>query len=101
MGAAKVIVRAIGPSLAQAGIADPLEDPTLELRDNNGALLIGNDNWQDDTNQATQISASGLAPGNPQESAIAISLQPGMYTALVAGKSGGTGVGLVDVYNLP
>ena len=101
IGAAKVIVRGIGPSLAQSGIVNPLGDPTLELRDNNGALVIGNDNWQDDANQATQISASGLAPGNAQESAIAASLLPGTYTAIVAGKSGGTGVGLVEVYNLP
>jgi glucose/arabinose dehydrogenase len=101
IGAAKVVVRAMGPSLAQQGIANPLADPTLELRDNNGALVIGNDNWQDDTNQAAQISGSGLAPGNPQESAIATSLLPGMYTAIVAGKNAGTGVGLVEVYNLP
>jgi glucose/arabinose dehydrogenase len=101
IGAAKLIVRGIGPSLAQAGIANPLADPTLELRDNNGALIIGNDNWQDDANQAAQVSAAGLAPGNAQESAIATSLVPGTYTAIVAGKNGGTGVGLVEVYNLP
>jgi glucose/arabinose dehydrogenase len=101
IGAAKVVVRALGPSLAQSGIADPLGDPTLELRDNNGALLSNNDNWQDDTNQAAQISASGLAPNNAQESAIATSLLPGMYTAIVAGRNGGTGIGLVEVYNLP
>ena len=101
IGAAKVIVRGMGPSLAQPGITNPLADPTLEVRDNNGALVLGNDNWQDDANQAAQISASGLAPGNPQESAIAMSLLPGTYTAIVAGKDGGTGVGLVEVYNLP
>jgi glucose/arabinose dehydrogenase len=101
IGAAKVVVRALGPSLAQAGVTNPLADPTLELHDNNGALVLGNDNWQDDTNQAAQIANSGLAPVNAQESAIAISLIPGTYTAIVAGKNGGTGVGLVEVYNLP
>jgi glucose/arabinose dehydrogenase len=101
IGAAKVVVRALGPSLAQSGITNPLLDPTLELRDNNGALVIANDNWQDDANQAAQISGNGLAPGNSQESAIATSLLPGTYTAVVAGKNGGTGVGLVEVYNLP
>jgi glucose/arabinose dehydrogenase len=101
IGAAKVVVRALGPSLAQSGIVNFLANPTLELRDNNAALIVGNDNWQENSNQAAQISASGLAPGNPQESAIAISLLPGMYTAIVAGKDGGTGVGLVEVYNLP
>jgi hypothetical protein len=101
IGAAKLVLRGMGPSLAQSDIANPLGDPTLELRDNNGALVIGNDNWQDDANQAAQITASGLAPGNPQESAIATSLVPGTYTAIVAGKGGGTGIGLVEVYNLP
>ncbi|HEX8489988.1 MAG TPA: hypothetical protein VF626_03125, partial [Chthoniobacterales bacterium] len=101
IGAAKVVVRALGPSLAQSGIVNFLADPTLELRDNNGALIVGNDNWQENSSQAAQVSASGLAPGNAQESAIPISLLPGMYTAIVAGKGGGTGVGLVEVYNLP
>jgi glucose/arabinose dehydrogenase len=101
IGAAKVVVRALGPSLAQAGVANPLLDPTLELHDNNGALVIGNDNWQENADQAAQISASGLAPSNPLESAVAISLVPGTYTAIVSGKNGGVGVGLVEVYNLP
>jgi hypothetical protein len=94
-GAAKVVVRGIGPSLVQSGITNPLLDPTLELHDNNGALLIANDNWQDDPASAGQISASGLAPSNPLESAVATSLVPGTYTAIVAGKNGGIGVGLV------
>lgn len=101
IGAAKVVVRGMGPSLTQSGIANPLSDPTLEVRDNNGALVIGNDNWQDNASQAAQISANGLAPANAAESAVATSLVPGTYTAIVAGKNGGTGVGLVEVYNLP
>lgn len=101
IGAARVVVRGMGPSLAQSGIANPLLDPTLELHDNNGALVISNDNWQENASQAAQVSASGLAPSNPLESAIATSLLPGTYTATVAGKNGGTGVGLVEVYNLP
>ena len=99
-GAANVIVRAIGPSLTQFGI-NALADPTLELRDSNGALILADDNWQDDPNQAAQITASGLAPSNPLESAISTSLLPGAYTAIVAGKNGGTGIGLVEIYNIP
>jgi glucose/arabinose dehydrogenase len=100
-GAAKVIVRAIGPSLLQFGVSNALVDPTLELRDSNGALLLANDNWQDDPNQAAQITASGLAPGNPLESAIATGLFPGAYTAVVAEKNGGTGIGLAEIYHIP
>jgi hypothetical protein len=101
IGAAKVVVRGIGPSLIQAGVTNPLLDPTLEVRDNNAALVIANDNWQENSSQSAQISATGLAPSNPLESAVATSLLPGNYTAIVAGKNGGTGIGVVEVYNLP
>ena len=101
IGAANVVVRGLGPSLTQSGITNPLLDPTLELHDNNGTLLIGNDNWQDDASQVARISSAGLAPANPLESAVFASLLPGTYTAIIAGKNGGTGVGLVEVYNLP
>ena len=95
-----MILRGIGPSLTAFGVPDALADPTLELRDNNGALLRANDNWQDDPAQAAIISAAGLAPTDALESAIAATLPPGQYTALLAGKNGGTGVGLVEAYNL-
>jgi hypothetical protein len=100
-GASKVVVRAIGPSLAQSGVANALADPTLELRDANGAAITSNDNWQDDQQQAAQLRASGVPPTNNLEAAIAASLPPGAYTAVVAGKNNGTGVALVEVYNLP
>jgi hypothetical protein len=101
VGAAKVVVGGLGPSLVQLGVTNPLTDPTLEVHDNNGGLVIANDNWQDNASQASQISASGLAPSNPAESALVTSLLPGMYTAIVAGKNSGTGIGVVEVYNLP
>jgi glucose/arabinose dehydrogenase len=101
IGAAKVVVRALGPSLVPLGVTNPLPDPTLELHDNNGALLMSNDNWQDNPNQAAQLTANGLAPTNPLESAILTSLLPGTYSAIVGEKNGVVGVGLVEVYNLP
>ena len=99
-GSDRIIVRGIGPSLVPIGIADALANPTLELRDSNGALLIGNDDWQDDPAQASQISAAGLAPTNDLEAAIIAIPLPGLYTALLAGADQGTGVGLVEVYDL-
>jgi glucose/arabinose dehydrogenase len=101
IGAAKIVVRAIGPSLSRSGLSNVLADPILELHDGNGALLQSNDNWQDDPNQAAQISAAHLAPSNPLESAIWASLTPGNYTAIVKGKNNGVGVGLIEVYSLP
>ena len=67
--------------------------------DHNGTLLASNDNWQSDPNQAGAITSYGLAPPNNLESAIAISLAPGAYTAIVSGKNNQTGVALVEVYD--
>ena len=91
-----VIVRGIGPSLP---VSNALANPTLELRDRNGALIRSDDNWQDDTAQAALITAAGLAPTNNLESGIAATLPPGQYTALLAGVNNGTGIGLVEVYD--
>jgi glucose/arabinose dehydrogenase len=98
--AKKIIIRAIGPSLSQHGLSDVLADPTLELHDGNGALLQSNENWRDDPSQASQISASGLAPSNNLESAIIVTPQPGNYTAIVRGKNSGQGIALAEVYDL-
>ena len=95
----KVIVRAIGPSLI--GIPDVLADPTLELYDSNGTVLISNDNWKDDPSQAAAIIATGMPPRNDFEAAIVTTLPPGAYTAIVAGKDGATGVTVTEVYHLP
>jgi len=100
-GAADVIVRGIGPSLTQTGVTNALANPTLELRDSNGGLIRGNDNWQDDADQAARITAKGIAPHNSLESAIAANLLPGNYTVILAGQDGGTGVGVVELYNIP
>ena len=94
-----VIVRGLGPSLSASGVPNVLANPTLELRDNNGALIFANNDWQDNAAQAAIISAAGLAPGNALESAIAATLSPGLYTALLAGLNNGTGNGLVEVYD--
>ena len=69
------------------------------MRDGNGALLIANNDWQDDPAQAAELTAAGLAPTNQLESGIATTLPPGLYTALFGGLNNGTGVGLVEVYD--
>ena len=93
-----VVVRAIGPSLADTGIANPLQDPTLDLYDVNGVVIMSDDNWRG--SQETLIQSTGLAPTNEAESAIIKSLAPGSYTAVVRGKDNSTGVALVEVFNL-
>jgi phospholipase/lecithinase/hemolysin len=94
----KVIVRALAPSLAAFGISGTLADTTLAIFDSNNRLVASNDNWKD--TQESEIEATGRAPTNYFESAIVVSLVPGSYTAIVKGKNGGSGIALVDVYDL-
>jgi hypothetical protein len=95
----RVLLRAIGPSLGQFGVSNPLADPTLELRDANGALVASNDNWRDDAAQEALINQTGIPPSNNAESAIVVTIAPAQHTAIVAGK-GATGVALVEAYHL-
>lgn len=93
-----VIVRAIGPSLADFGVDGALADPTLELHNPDGSTLASNDNWR--TTQEADIIAAGLQPTQDGESAILETLAPGAYTAIVRGVNATTGVALVEVYDL-
>ena len=102
-----VIMRAIGPSLAGAGLTGVLADPTLELHDSSGALIAANNNWRVTQlggvitgDQQAAIKATALAPSDGLESAIVATLAPGTYTAVVSGTNDGTGIGLVEVYDL-
>jgi glucose/arabinose dehydrogenase len=99
IGATRIVLRALGPSLVAFGITNPLPDPRLQLFDQNGTLLVSNDNWHSDANQAGLITSYGLALTNNLESAIATSLAPGSYTAIVSGKNNQTGVALIEVYD--
>lgn len=94
-----VLVRALGPSLASYGLPNALSDPTLELHNGNGALIAANDNWLENE-QAGAVQATNIPPSSYWESAITMALAPGNYTAVVRGKGGKTGVGLVEVYDL-
>ena len=99
-GNGSVIVRGIGPSLA-AFLSPVLADPVLELRNSEGTLVRGNDDWQDDQSQAAIISGANLAPTDPSEAALAETLSPGAYTAVLLGSDNGTGLGVVEVYDNP
>ena len=99
-----VIIRAMGPSLP---MADVLQDPFLELHDGTGATIATNDNWRSTqigglvaSGQSIEIQASTLAPSNDAESAIIATLNPGAYTAVVRGATNGTGIAVVEAYDL-
>jgi hypothetical protein len=96
--AARVVFRALGPSLAAAGIQNPMSDPQLDLFDANGVKIAANNNWKD--SQAAPITDAGLAPTHDLESAILVDFSPGNYTAVVSGVNGATGVALVEAYHL-
>jgi sugar lactone lactonase YvrE len=96
----RVLLRAIGPSLAQSGVSTYLADPILDLYDSAGTLLATNDNWRDAAN-ASDIQATGIAPQNDSEAAILTTLQPGQgYTAVVRGKNDDNGIAVVESYDL-
>jgi hypothetical protein len=97
-GSAKVLVRALGPSLANFGIANTLQDPTLELINGNGTSVATNDNWQQAAN--TSEIPNGFTPSDSRESAIVTTIFAGNYTAIVRGKGTAVGVALVEAYNL-
>ncbi len=96
--ATRVAIRAIGPSLAAGGIGNPLPDPTLELVDADGSVVRANDNWKGI--QQSEIEALGLQPSDDRESTLIETLIAGSYTAIVRGAANGTGVAVVEVYNL-
>ena len=98
-GGTRMLVRAGGPSLKNSDIVEALADPVLELHDENGDLVALNDDWKQ--TQMAEIITTGLAPTDDAESAILTVLPPGKATAIVRGKNGSVGVGLVELYDVP
>jgi hypothetical protein len=97
-GDVRAVVRAIGPSLSAFGITNALPDTTLQLRDQNGAIVRENDDWQSDQKQ--ELEDTGLQPSDSREAAVVTTIQPGQYTVQVRGKPETTGLGVVQVYFL-
>jgi hypothetical protein len=99
-GPKQVLLRGIGPSLAQFGVPNFLADPVMELHGPAGFTTVTNDNWRDSQDGGLAIMGTGLAPTNDLESGILATLAPGAYTAIVKGKNNTSGVGLVEVYDV-
>jgi hypothetical protein len=96
----KAAIRAIGPSLTQFGITNALPDTTLELRNQDGVILLENDNWKTDPAQKQELESNGLQPSHDLEAALITTIPPGQYTAQVRGKDEASGIGVVEVYFL-
>ncbi|MEY2528308.1 MAG: hypothetical protein QOJ05_398 [Verrucomicrobiota bacterium] len=99
-GSADLVIRGLGPTLTGLGIPEALLDPAITIVNQNGATLASNDNWQDDAANAAAITSTGFAPTANVEAALALSLPPGAYTAILASQTGLPGVGLIEIYNL-
>ena len=96
-----VVIRAKGPSLTDFGVAGALPDPVLELHDSTQAVIATSDDWMNNSDaDQTMLIDHGLAPTNDLESAIIKTLDPGLYTAVVSGNNGGTGVALIELFDL-
>jgi hypothetical protein len=98
---AKILVRALGPTLGDLGVPGFVADPTLDLVNSDGVVVRSNSNWKDDPLQRSAIEAAGLAPSHDEEAALVETVAPGAYTAIVKGNNRTTGVGLVEVYHIP
>jgi hypothetical protein len=98
---ARILARALGPTLNDLGVPGALADTTLDLVNASGTVVRSNDNWKDEPLQRSAIEAAGLAPGHDEEAALVETVTPGAYTAIVRGSNRTTGVGLVEVYHLP
>jgi uncharacterized repeat protein (TIGR03803 family) len=102
-GSARVLLRAIGPSLNASGLQGTLPDPNLELHNSSGTTIASNDNWKirsDGTSQQGEIEATAIPPTNDLEAALVQILAPGNYTAIVRGTSNTTGIAVVEAYTL-
>ena len=102
----KVLLRGVGPSLAQFGIQHPLADPKLTLFNAAGSVLTANDNWGQNANPAAlaaTMKAVGAfdLPTSSKDAAFLLDLPAGIYTAHVSGADGGTGVALLEIYRVP
>ena len=94
-----IVIRGLGPSLAASGVPNTLQNPTLELHNGDGVLLFTNNDWQDNPTNAAEVAAAGLAPSDSREAAIAVTLPPGAYSAILAGLGNTTGNGLVEIFD--
>jgi hypothetical protein len=99
-----VLVRAVGPALADFGVAGALSDPSLTIVNSAGQTVAQNDNWENGANSgaivanSTRLGAFQFKAGS-RDSALLVTLPPGSYSAVVSGVNDATGVALVEVYD--
>ncbi len=100
----KVLIRAIGPGLAQLGVPGPMADPQLTLFNSASQVIKSNDNWSGDADiAAAEVQTGAFAISNTasKDAMLLVTLAPGGYTAQATGVGGSSGFAIVEVYEVP
>ena len=99
----QLIVRGVGPNLAAAGVPGYLNDPELTLFNSSGVPIANNDDWGGGSTLSNAFASVGLAglPAGSRDAAMLVTLAPGVYTVQLSGLNSNTGVGLVELYEMP
>ncbi len=101
------LIRAVGPTIGAAPyhVGGVLADPQLAVYRQQGAILSSNDNWEDAADSAV-IAATSAGVGafalnaGSRDAALQVTLEPGLYSARATGAENGTGVALVEFYDV-
>jgi hypothetical protein len=101
-GTKPLLVRAVGPTLTNFGVANPLTNPTLTVvKTSNNATQASNDDWSDSATLRGLAAQVGAFPLNAssKDSALQVSLAPGMYSAIVGGASTTPAAAMIELYD--
>lgn len=99
-GTKRFVLRGLGPTLGDLGVAEPLADPNLLLLEGSTPILQNNDWTQLDAASRDVVTSAGLAPAHAEESVVVVDLDAGSYTAILSGIAGGTGNALIEIYSI-
>ena len=97
-----MLIRGLGPALTAQGVGGVMTDPQLGIY--SGATLTNsNDNWGGGATLTAAFAAAGLPalPATSKDAAILVTLLPGVYTVQLSGVNNTTGVGLIEMYEVP
>ncbi len=102
-GTETLLIRGIGPGLTQFGLTNVLIAPRITVFDSQNVVIASNAGWQSSaplSNAAATVGAFSLTQGSA-DCAMLLTLPTGNYTVQLSGANSTTGVGLVEIYEMP